>query len=128
LRHKRFKSFIIVLLLLFINLIFAGCYYTRGATLDNSKSFKIEKIEMKDGSIKKFIYDKVEYAYYINNEIIVYTPKDRKERKIPMEEVKKVYVRKFNAPATMVFTITGAVVLYYAIALFAYMFRSHADL
>jgi hypothetical protein len=82
---------------------------------------------MKDGSTKKFIYDKVEYSYYINNEIIVYRPKDGTKKKIPIELVKKVYVRKFNAPATLVFTYVGAVVLYYAIALFGYMFRSHAN-
>lgn len=111
-KNKLVLPFILITLLSFLNFTISGCYYTREVTLDNSKSFKIEKIEMKDGSTKKFIYDKVEYAYYINNEIIVYTPKDGKEREIPMDEVKKVYVKKINAPATIVFSVVGAVVLF----------------
>ena len=127
-RSKTFRSFSIVLLLLFINLTIGGCYYTGVASLDNSKSFKIEKIEMKDGSTLKFIYDKVEYAYYINNEIIVYTPKDGKERRIPMNEVKKVYVSKFNGPGTIFLVISGVVVLYFAFALLSYYFRSNQEI
>jgi len=111
LKHKIFKSFIIVLLLLFINLAFSGCYYTREASLDNSGPLKIEKIEMKDGRTIYFNNEKVEYAQYKNNKIVVYKQIGKSEKIIPFSEVKKIYVKKLNKPATYMITTVGFILV-----------------
>lgn len=80
---------------------------------------------MKDGKIIKFLYDKVEYAYYLNNEIVVYNAKEGTEKIIPMSNVKKVYVKKFNEPATVIFTALGLVVLYFAVAFIGFITSRH---
>jgi len=74
---KRFKILynkylIISIGLVFINLLFGGCYSLREVNIENNEStIKVYKIETLDGKVIDFQNSKLGYAVLSDNEIIV---------------------------------------------------------
>lgn len=66
---------------------------------------------MKDGRTIYFNNEKVEYAQYKNNKIVVYKQIGKSEKIIPFSEVKKIYVKKLNKPATYMITTVGFILV-----------------
>ncbi len=122
---KRFKILfnkylIISIGLMFINLLFNGCYSLREVNIENNEStIKVYKIETLDGKVIDFQDSKLGYAVLSNNEVVSYKPNDEQEV-FPMSNIKKYYTEKFDTVKTVLLVAgcTAALILIVALLSF----------
>ncbi len=107
------RTFVVPILLLFLNLIFYGCYSSREITLDIDSKIKIYKIEMVDGKKIDFKDNEVGYAFKYKDKIISIGKKGE-IKAYQISEVKKIYTEKFDYVKTFFFVIGSAAVLFIA--------------
>ena len=86
--------------IIFINLIFSGCYSIRETTLSDDEITKIYEIETLDNELIDFSDNKMGYAVLSNNEVISIKKNGDKEL-YQKKNIKKYYTKKFSTIKTL---------------------------
>ena len=113
------KFSIISICLLFINLLFNGCYSLKEIKIENKESTKVYKIETLDGKVIDFQDSKLGYALLSDNEVISYKP-DSGQEVYPMSNIKKYYTEKFDTVKTVLLAARCTAALILIIALLSF--------
>ncbi|MGA7836911.1 MAG: hypothetical protein WB996_03030 [Ignavibacteriaceae bacterium] len=95
------------LLIVFCNLIFAGCYSVKEITDNDYESIEVLKVEKSDGQIIDFTVDPKGYAI-ISDSSIIRTDRYNLKEKINLSEINKIYADKFDPDKTF-YLVIGSV-------------------
>ncbi len=104
------RKFIISIIILFLNLMFYGCYSQREVTTEMEQPIKIYKIEMLDGKIIDFKNNESGFGL-LSNDKIISKEKSGEEITYQVSEIKKMYTEKFDYMKTF-FTVVWGVLFY----------------
>ncbi len=106
--YKRY--FVFFNILIFINLVFNGCYSLQETSIENNQTIKVYRIETSDNKIIDFQNNKLGYALLSNNEIVSFKI-DGEQEVYPISTIKKYYTEKFDVNKTVWLMIGSAAAL-----------------
>ncbi len=108
------RKFIVSMLLVFLNLVFNGCYSQREVASTNNQLTKIYKIEMLDGKIIDFKDNEVGYASLYKDKIVS-VEKNGEINTYQVSKIKKLYTEKFDYVKTIFLGLGSVAALFVAL-------------